>query len=126
MHVEEVQRPVVDEDVGALAAARLARAPRQVVLHVLPDRVVRQHHVAELMAAQMPHRRHHPAHAERRADFLGVSRIVRPGANHFLQRDDVGLEAGEHVDGALRHGAPIHAAAAMNVVGDDSEAFTGR
>ena len=65
--------------------------------------IVRQHDVAELMAAQVAHRRHHPAHAERRADFLGVSRIVGPGANHFLQRDDVGLEAGEDVDGALRH-----------------------
>ena len=94
MHVEEVQRPVVDDDVGALAAARLARAPRQVVLHVLANREVRQHDVAELMAAQVAHRRHHPAHAERRADFLGVSRIVGPGADHFLQRDDVGVEAG--------------------------------
>ena len=61
---------------------------------------------------------------ERRADFLGMSRVVRPGANHFLQRDDVGIEPRKHLDGALRHGAPVQAAAAMDVVGDDAERFT--
>ena len=76
------------------------------------------------MAAQVTHRRHHPAHAERRADLLGMARVVRPRANDFLQRDDVGIEPREHVDRALGHGAPVHAAAAMDVVGDDSERFS--
>jgi hypothetical protein len=124
MHVEQVQHLVVDHNVRTLAAARLAGAPREVVLHVLSNRIVRQHDVAELMAAQMAHRCHHPSHAERGTDLLGVPGRVRAGAHHLLQRDDVGLEPGEDVDGALRERAPVHAAAAMNVVSDDSKGFS--
>ena len=44
------------------------------------------------MAAQLARRRHDPAHAERGADLFGVAAAVRAGADHFLQRDDVGVD----------------------------------
>ena len=69
-----------------------ARLPRQVVLEWLRDREAAEHGVAELMAAQLPRRRHHPAHAERGADLLGVAAALRSGADHLLQRDDVGVD----------------------------------
>ena len=117
---------------SVLSSMRMSARWQQRGSHVRQDRsywtcwrigIVRQHHVAELMTAQMAHRRHHPAHAERRADFLGMTRVVRARADDFLQRDDVGIQAGEHVNRALRHRAPVHAAAAMDVVGDDSKRF---
>ena len=41
------------------------------------DREAAEDDVAEQMTAQVPHRRHHPAHAERRADFLRLARARR-------------------------------------------------
>ena len=70
------------------------------------DRKAAEHGVAELMAAQLPRRRHHPAHAERRADLLGVAAAVRAGADDFLQRDDVGVDGAEHGGDAFGAGAP--------------------
>ena len=69
----------------------------------------------------MAHRGHHPAHAERRADLFGLSGASRPGADHFLQRDDVGVDVAQDLDDARRRGAAIHAAAAVNVVGRDPD-----
>ena len=77
--------------------------------------------VAEQVPAQVPHRGHHPAHAERRADLFGLSGAGRTGADHFLQRDDVGVDLAQDFGDPLRRGAAIHAAAAVNVVGGDSE-----
>ena len=71
--VVQVQRVVAERDVDALAAARLARLPRQVVVRVVNDRVAAQDDVAEQAAAQMPRRRHHPAHAEQRAELFGMT-----------------------------------------------------
>ena len=73
----------------------------------------------------MPRRRHHPSHAERGADLLDVAAAVRSGADHLLQRDDVGADVAEHAGDALGFGAAIHAAAAMNVVGDDAQQRRG-
>ena len=91
--VIEVQRVVADVDIDALAAARLARPPGQVVLRMLPDRQAAQHHVAEERPAEVPRRGHHPSHAEHRAELLGVARRRRAGADHLLQGDDVGVDA---------------------------------
>ena len=44
-----------------------------------------------------------------------------PGADHFLQRDDVGVDVAQHLGDARRHRAAIHAAAAVDVVGRDAE-----
>ena len=85
------------------------------------DRQPAQHRVAELMAAELPRRRHHPAHAERRADLLGVPAAVRTRADDFLQRDDVGVDRAEHGGDALGPRAPVEAAAAMHVVGRDAQ-----
>ena len=68
---------------------------------------------------QMAHRRHHPAHAERGADLLGLAGAAGAGADHLLQRDDVGVDRAQDLDDARRHGAAIHAAAAVDVVGGD-------
>ena len=120
--VVDVQYAVRPEiEVGALAGAWLTRAPREVVLAVVHDRKAAEDDVAEEMTAQVPYRRHDPAHAERRADFLGLAGAGRARANHLLQRDDVGVDVAEHFGDAQRRRAPIHAAAAMDVVGRDSE-----
>ena len=58
---------------------------------------------------------------ELRADFLGVSRGARPGADHLLQRDDVGVDAANDVGDARGIGAPVEPAAAVDVVGGDTQ-----
>ena len=88
---------------------------------VVRDREAAEHDVAELVAAQLARRRHHPAHAERGADLLGVAAAVRPGADHFLQRDDVGVDRAQHRGDPLRARAAVQAAAAMDVVGGDAQ-----
>ena len=72
VHVVEMQRVVAERDVDALAAARLARLPREVVLRVMADRVAAEDDVAEERPAQMPGRRHHPSHPQQRTELLGV------------------------------------------------------
>ena len=120
--VVDVQQPAVAEvEIGALAGARLARAPRQVVLAVVHDRKAAEDDVAEEMLAQLPHRRHHPAHAERRADLLGLAGARRPRADHLLQRDDVGVDVAQHLGDPRRDDAAVHAAAAVDVVGRDPQ-----
>ena len=119
--VVEVQRVVAERDVDALAAARLARLPREVVLRVMADRVAAEDDVAEQRAAQMPGRRHHPPHPQQRTELLGVALRARPGANDFLQRDDVGLDCADHLRNPRRIGAPVEPAAAMDVVGGDAQ-----
>ena len=108
-------------DVDALHAALFAGLPRQIVLEVLRDRQPAQDGVAELVAAQLPRRRHHPAHAEQRAELLGVAAVVRSRADHFLQRDDVGVDRAEDGGDPLGAGAAVEAAAAMDVVGRDAQ-----
>ncbi len=125
MHVVKVQRVIANRDVGPLAAARLARPPREIVLHVLPHRQARQHDVTELMAAKLARGGHDPAHAKRSADFFGLRQSPGAGAHHFLQRDEIGINIGEHIDRTLRNGAAVQAAAAMNVVGRDTQGMTG-
>jgi hypothetical protein len=74
--VVEVQRAAVRVDVDALHAALFTRLPRQVVFEVLRDRQPAQDRVAELVAAQLPGRRHHPPHPEQRAELFGVAAVV--------------------------------------------------
>ena len=78
MHVVDVQRVAVDVDVGSLQASFLAGLPREVVLGVIADGEPAEDGVAELMATQMPRGRHHPAHAERRADLFDVADAAGP------------------------------------------------
>ena len=54
----------------ALAAARLARLPGEVVLRMMQDRQAAEYDVAEERRPQVACRRHHPAHAELGAEFL--------------------------------------------------------
>jgi hypothetical protein len=73
MNVIEVERVIAEGDVNALAAARLAGLPRQVVLRVMDDRMATEDDVAEQGTAQMTRRRHDPAHAEQCSELLGVA-----------------------------------------------------
>ena len=98
-----------DVDVRALQAALLARLPRQVVFGVMDDGEPAENGVAELVAAPLAGRRHHPAHPQGRADLLDVAAAARPGADHFLQRDDVGVDVAQHGGDSLGPRAPIHA-----------------
>ena len=116
-----MERVAADVDVRALHRALLARLPRQIVLRVVGDRKAAQDDVAELVAAQQAHRRHDPAHAERRADLLDLAAAARPGADHFLQRDDVRVDVPQHGGDAIGPRPSIHPAAAMDVVGDDAQ-----
>ena len=120
--VVEVQHvAAADVEIDALRQARLAGLPGQVVLLMVPDGKVAEHDVAEERVAQVPRRRHHPAHAKRRADLRGLPGLERARADDFLQRDDVGLDGGEHGGDALRAASAVETAAPVDVVGDDSE-----
>jgi hypothetical protein len=121
MDVVEMQRVIVERQVDALDAAVLARLPRQIVLNVMAHRKPAEHHVPEKRRAQVACRRHDPAHAERGAQFGRLSGLERTGANHFLERDDVGIDHREHAGDALETGAAVETAAAMNVVGGDAD-----
>ncbi len=119
--VVHVQRAAVGGDVDALHAARLARLPREIVFEMLRDGQPAEHRVAEQMAAQVPRRRHHPAHAQQRAELFDLAVAAWSGADHFLQRDDVGVDRAQHGGDAFRAGAAVEAAAAMDVVGGDAQ-----
>ena len=62
------------------------------MLHVVHDGEAAEHDVAVGVAAEHPRGGHDPAHAERRADLLRLARRAA-GADHLLQRDDVGVDA---------------------------------
>ena len=117
MHVVEMQRVVFDRQVHALHAAMLAGLPRQVVLLMMADRKAAQDDVAEERGAEMARWRHHPAHAERRAELGGLPRFLRAGADHFLEGNDVGIDAGQHAGDSFEPRAAVEAAPAMNVIG---------
>jgi hypothetical protein len=120
MDVVQVQLVFAERHVDALAPARLARLPRQIVVRVVKDRVTAQDDVAEEIAAEMAGRRHDPAHAQLGAEFFGVAGGVRPRTDDLLKRDEIGLDRPDHVGDAPRERAPVHAAAPMDVVGRDA------
>ncbi len=126
VHVVDVQRGAVDGDVDALQAPRLAGLPRQVVPEMLRDREAAEDGVAELMAAQQAGGRHHPAHAERRADLFGVAPAARTGADHFLQRDDVGVDGAQHGGDPFGARPAVESAAPVDVVGRDAQRHGSR
>ena len=53
--------------------------------------------------------------------LLGVPAAVRPRADHFLQRDDVGVDGAQHGGDAIGTRAAVEAAAAVDVVGGDAQ-----
>jgi hypothetical protein len=77
------------------------------------------------MSAQPARRSHHPAHAECSADFFYVTHPAGPGADDFLQRNDVGVDLTKYGGDAIGSRSSIHAAAAMDVVSDDAERRRG-
>ena len=91
------------------------------MLDVLRDWEAAEHRVPELVSAKLTRRRHHPTHAEERADLLRMSAVVRAGADHFLQRDDVRVDGAKDGGGSFRTRAAVKAAAAMNVVCGDAQ-----
>ena len=113
---------IIGLNVTPLEAALLAGAPRQIVLGAVDDRIAAEHDVAEEASSQVTGGCHHPAHAQRGADFLRVTTGGRPGADHFLQRDDVRLDAADDLRDSLRAGAPVEATAAVYVVGGHPQA----
>ena len=46
---------------------------------------------------------------------------VRPGADHLLQRDDVGVDVAQHGGDALGPGAADPCRGSVDVVGDDAQ-----
>jgi len=96
------------------------------VLDVVGDGKTAQHRVAELVTAQVPGRRHHPAHAERGAELLGMAAAARPGPDHLLQRDDIGIDRPQDGCDTIRTGAAVEAAASMNVVSGNPQSRTRR
>ena len=112
---------VAQVEIGALAGAFLARAPGQIVLRMVTHRKAAHDHVAEEMPPQMPHRRHHPAHPERRADLLGLTGPRRPRADDLLQRHDIGVDVAKHFGNPRRRDTAVHAPRSVDVVGRDSQ-----
>jgi len=91
------------------------------VLDVMRDRKAAEQRVPELVSAKLARGRHHPAHAERSAEFFRVADAARSGADHLLQRDDIGVDRGEHGGDPIGPRAPVESPTPMDVVGDDSE-----
>lgn len=116
--VVDVQSMSVDVDIGPLQAARLARLPGQIVFDVMEDRQSAQHDVAELVFAQSASRCHDPTHPQRRADLFDVATAARPWTDHFLQRDDVGVDGAQDRSDPIWAGPAIHPTTTVNVVGD--------
>ncbi len=85
----------------------------------MDDRVATEDDVAELVLPQSSRRRHHPSHAKAGADFFRLPRSRRSGTDHFLERDDVGIDLTEDLDDSRAAHAAVHTAAAMNIVGCD-------
>ena len=83
---------------------------------VFADRMPAEDRVAELMPSELPGRRHDPAHPQRRADLLEMAGAVESRADHFLQRDDVGIDGREDVGDALGSRPAVEAPGAMDVV----------
>ena len=88
---------------------------------MLRNREAAQDGIAELMTAHEPRRRHHPSHAERRADFFRVARPVRASADHFLEGDDVGVDRAEDRRNPPGTRPAVESTAPVNVVSDDAE-----
>ena len=87
----------------------------------MPDRETAQDRVAELMAAKLSGRRHHPAHAQRRADLFDVAVASRARADHFLQRHDVGVDGAQNGRDPMGACAAVDSPTPMDVVGADAE-----
>ena len=121
VHVVEVQRVVADGDVDALAAARLARLPRQVVLRVMEDRKPAEDDVAEQAAAQCRAGAMTQPMPSSAPSSSACPAKLRAGADDLLQRDDVGLDAADDVGDAVGTGAAVESAAAVDVVGGDPQ-----
>ena len=65
-----------------------------------------QDDIAVCAQAQEPRGRHHPAHAKRGAELLRVAVVAWSGADHFLQRDHVGVDALQNLGDPLRRVRP--------------------
>src|SRR5262245_6325284 len=121
VHVVEIERLArTDFDADALTVARLAGLPRQIELRVIANRMLAENDVAVLVMPEFPRRRHHPAHAQRGADLLGVARPGEPGADDFLERDDVRFDLREDAGDPLRPRPSIESPRSMDVIGDDA------
>ena len=92
MDVVHVQNLPLDQEIRALAIARLARAPGQIVLTVMHDWIAAQHDIAELMVPKRAHAVHDPAHAQRRANLFRLPGADRARANDLLQGNDVRVD----------------------------------
>jgi hypothetical protein len=115
--VVDVQRVIVEGHVHALAAARLARFPGELVLDMMAHRHAAEDDVAVDCRAHVPGGRHDPAHAERCAQLGGLPFAHRTGADDFLQGDDVGVDGGEDGRNACEPHPAVEPAAAVDVVG---------
>ena len=121
VHVIQVHGVIAHGQIDPLTATRLAPVPRQVELRMLANWQAAEHDVAEEVSPQPSRRRHDPAHAECRAEFLGMARVARVRSDDLLERDHVGVDVGEHGGDSRRVDPSIEAPAAMNVVGGDAQ-----
>ena len=91
------------------------------MLRVMDDGQTAEDRVAELVSAQPPRRGHDPSHPECGANFLDMARGARTGPHDLLERDDIRVDVPQHGGRSIGTRASIHAAAAMDVVGDDAQ-----
>src|SRR5436190_15401598 len=83
---------------------------------MMRNRKTAEHGVAELMAAQVPRRRHDPSHAEHGAELLRMAPVPRAGPDHFLERDHIRVNRLQHRGDTIGPGPPVEAAASMDVI----------
>jgi hypothetical protein len=120
--VEDVHGGVIEVEVHAQAAARLAPVARQIAAYRAQHGQPREDGVAVGAAAEAPRLPHHDLHAQRRAQ---VDRLVGVGhpvlAHDLLQADHVGVHLGDHGRDAVEVTLAIEPDPAVDVVACDDE-----
>jgi hypothetical protein len=120
VHIVEMHGVIVHGQINPLAAARFSTPPRQVILGMLSDGQAAQDDVAEEMPPQTSRWCHDPAHTKRGTELLGMSWTVGVGSDHFLERDDVGIDVREHGGRSRWFDTPVEAPTTVDIVGRDA------
>ena len=89
------------------------------MLDVVANRQATHHDVAEQVGPESARRRHHPAHAQRGADLLGVAAPAWSGPDDLLEGDDVRSDPLKHRRDSERQDPSVESTRPVDVVSHD-------
>ena len=123
MHIEDMQRRSVDLNIGSQAASPLAAGFCDVIVPVDMNREATQHDVSVTSAFQSPGLTECEVKTQliRYEPELISFAAAAFDAQHFLERNNIGIDRLQYLDDPVRADAPVQAAAFMHVVGNDSD-----